>query len=371
MSWQSFWEGKDMEKILTVVVPMYNIEAYIRNCLDSFKACIGKTEFEVLIVDDGSSDHSPETAMEYVKENPGTFRLIRKENGGHGSTINTGLRESRGKYFKVVDGDDWVEKEAFLHLLEYLSEADSDIVASNYCWVHHETMEKKRDDSVYAGLFSGSCRSLESSQTESRRLQYGKEYEFGRISDRIFLKMHNLTYRTEVLREAGLQIDEHCFYVDLEFDLLPVHKIRTISFLEDSVYMYRIGMAGQSMSLVNMQKNRKQYAKVLHRLFTYYRECRDMREGCPRENLSYIENGIALAYTSYFKILLSFPASKRVRSHMEAYEKMVREWYPSVYKRVSNQAVCLLRKSRYRLYFAAQAALKLQSFLKRKKGLNL
>ena len=97
------------EKILTVTIPSYNVEAYLEDCLESFVNSEVMDDIEVLIVNDGSSDNTVKIAQRYVDKYENTFRLINKENGGHGSTINTGVREAKGKYFKVVDGDDWVD----------------------------------------------------------------------------------------------------------------------------------------------------------------------------------------------------------------------------------------------------------------------
>lgn len=94
-------------KILTVTVPMYNVESYIDQCLKSFVVPGAEEKLEVLVVNDGSPDHSRDIAQKYTEKYPSIFRIIDKENGGHGSTINRGIEEAKGKYFKVVDGDDW------------------------------------------------------------------------------------------------------------------------------------------------------------------------------------------------------------------------------------------------------------------------
>ena len=108
------------EKILTVTVPSYNVQAYLEDCLESFVNSEVMDDIEVLIVNDGSSDDTATIAERYVSKYENTFRLINKENGGHGSTINTGAREARGKYFKVVDGDDWVDTRSFIRLVKVL-----------------------------------------------------------------------------------------------------------------------------------------------------------------------------------------------------------------------------------------------------------
>ena len=102
---------KNVEKILTITVPSYNVEKFLENTLDSFVDERVLDAIEVLVVDDGSKDRTAEIGKGYEAKYPGTFRVISKENGGHGSTINRGIKEARGKYFKVVDGDDWVDKD--------------------------------------------------------------------------------------------------------------------------------------------------------------------------------------------------------------------------------------------------------------------
>lgn len=320
--------------ILTVVIPAYNVEEYLKECLNSFIGSIGKKEFEVLVINDGSTDRTAELAERFVCKYPSVFRLINKKNGGHGSAVNTGIRNARGRYIKVVDGDDWVDSKAFDLLLTLLSHCKSDIVAAPYAWVEHETRKMTIDPaSVWYG-------------------QYGKEFSFSEVAQQIFLKMHALTYRTDLLRECGLELDEHCFYVDLEYDILPIAGVKTITFLQESVYMYRIGMSGQSMNLRNMRKNRKQYIRVLKRLLAYYEECQENKVSA--ENQSYIENGIALAYTSYFKILLSYSMNRKVWRYMKYMESWMEKKYPLIYHKVSNSAVRYLRKSQYQLYPVAR-----------------
>ena len=119
-----------MDKLLTVVIPAYNIEKYEEQCLSSFVKPKALPEIEVLVVNDGSSDRTVEIAEKYVQKYPDIFRVINKENGGHGSTINRGIEEARGTYFKVVDGDDWVDGAAFGKLVRFLHTAKSDFIVN-------------------------------------------------------------------------------------------------------------------------------------------------------------------------------------------------------------------------------------------------
>ena len=95
-----------MQKLLTISVAAYKVERYLPETLDSFLIPSVREQLEVLIINDGSGEAISEIAREYEKKYPQIFRLIEKENGGHGSTVNRGIEEAQGKYFKTVDGDD-------------------------------------------------------------------------------------------------------------------------------------------------------------------------------------------------------------------------------------------------------------------------
>lgn len=335
-----------MGKILTVVVPTYNIEKYIEKCLDSFVIPEVMEELEVLAVNDGSKDNSAGIARTYEERYPGTFRVIDKENGGHGSTINRGLSEASGKYFKVVDGDDWVEREPFLRLMECLKECSSDVVLSNYYWIHDRTGKKKAE---FPEPFPG--------------VIYGKEYRFSEISDKVFMKMHAVTLRTEMIKGKIPPIDEHCFYVDMEYVLFPVPLIRTVTCIDAFVYMYRVGLPGQSMSVKSMQKNAANYDRVLKRLFGFYEEQQEKK--ISESALAYLENTIARMAASRFKIFLSFPYSGGIKKEMRRFDGELLEKYPKIYRAVRNRAVRILRKTGYRAYFAAWLAYQMKEGIKR------
>ena len=98
-----------MEKILTISIAAYNAEKDIARCLDSLIATGIIEKLDVVIVNDGSVDQTAEIANSYVKKYVNSIRLINKQNGGHGSTINASIKVAKGKYYKILDSDDWVE----------------------------------------------------------------------------------------------------------------------------------------------------------------------------------------------------------------------------------------------------------------------
>nr|WP_294678402.1 glycosyltransferase family 2 protein [uncultured Blautia sp.] len=330
-----------MKKVLSVIIPVYNMERYIRQCLDSLVIESIMDKLEVLIVLDGSTDHSIDIAREYVEKYPCTFRVMSKANGGHGSTINTGMMMATGTYVKVLDSDDWVERDAFVHLVQYLEETDADIVWSNFYWVYEQNGKKDiQNRHPFAGV------------------SYGKKYDFSQISEKTFIKMHSMTIRTEAVRQAGMKIDENCYYVDVEFVMYPIPQVKTIVFLDEFVYMYRLGRQGQSMTLEKMRKNHKNHERVLTSLLDFYQEQRFRK--ADQAYLLYLEHGIANVLSSHFKIYLSFPCSREICKRLRQMDGGIREEYPEIYNKVTNKFVWAIRKSGYFLYYPGHFLMRLR-----------
>ncbi len=217
-----------MEKVLTITIPSYNVEKYLNQTLDSFIQEEILEDIEVLIVDDGSKDRTPLIGKEYEKKYPGTFRVISKENGGHGSTINRGILEARGRYFKVVDGDDWVNTGDFGKMVKALKTCEADYVVTNYYEVNDKTGEKTPKD--------------------YKELSGKKIWKFEEAAAVTQLSMHSLVIKTEILKNNHIRLDEHCFYVDVEYILYPVPYVKTVQYLDLYVYMYRLAVMTQSVS---------------------------------------------------------------------------------------------------------------------------
>ena len=133
-------------KLLSIAVPCYNSQDYMRNCVDSLLK--GGELVEILIVNDGSKDDTAKIADEYAEKYPTIVRVIHQENGGHGEAVNTGIRNATGFYFKVVDSDDWVNEEAFEEILKKLQELIAgpqtlDMMISNFVYEKQGVKRKK------------------------------------------------------------------------------------------------------------------------------------------------------------------------------------------------------------------------------------
>ena len=197
-----------MEKILSVSIASYNVENYIKRALDS--CCIPEImdRLEVIVVNDGSTDRTLEIAKEYEEKYPETFRVIDKENGGYGSTVNASIRAARGKYFRLLDGDDWFDREGLTAFVDELADAQEDMVIARFKRVFEEDgHEEVRDEAEDISE---------------------KVVRFDDLGCHDWFTMHAVTYRTRILQENNIRLTEHCFYTDQEYDLLPLPWVDTV-----------------------------------------------------------------------------------------------------------------------------------------------
>ena len=187
-------------------------------------------------------------------------------------------------------------------------------------------------------------------------MEYGKEYNFLDVCENMYVKMHGMTVKTEILRKTP-KIDENCFYVDVEYVLFPIPWIKTVTCISDFVYMYRIGLPGQSMNINKMQRNQENFDRVLERMFVFYDEWKE--QGIEKEKQIYLNNYLGRVVASRFKIFLSFPYSGKVKNEMKLFDETIKDKYPEIYGAVQQKAVLLLRKSNFSLYFFAQLGYKI------------
>ena len=128
-----------MEKLLSIAIPCYNSQEYMEKAITSILD--EKEDIEILLVDDGSKDNTGIIGDSYASRYPGTIISLHQENGGHGEAVNTGIRYASGKYFKVLDSDDWFDKKAFKKVIEQLkaleeNKQEVDMMVVNLSLIH-------------------------------------------------------------------------------------------------------------------------------------------------------------------------------------------------------------------------------------------
>jgi glycosyltransferase involved in cell wall biosynthesis len=241
---------KKFEKLITFTVPCYNSEAYMRHCIDSI--LVGGDDVEILIVDDGSTkDRTGEIADEYEKKYPNICKAIHQENGGHGAGVNQGIKNAKGKYFKVVDSDDWVDEDAYKKILKQLHQfekdrTDIDLMIANY---------------VYEKVNTGEQRIIDFSKGLPQYKVFGWE-EMGKFGPNEFFVMHTLIYKTQILWDSRVVLPEHTFYVDSIFATMPLPYVKKIYYMNVNFYRYFVGRDDQSVNAKMLLKRIDQYMYV-------------------------------------------------------------------------------------------------------------
>lgn len=221
----------------------------MEKCVDSLLA--GGEDVEILIVDDGSSDRTAEIADGYAQKYPTIVKAIHQENGGHGEAVNTGIRNATGLYFKVVDSDDWVNREAYESILETLEELirgpkTVDLFISNFVYEKQGAARKKVMQYRHC-------------------LPQGEVFgwnEIGHFPKGKYLLMHSMIYRTKLLHECALQLPKHTFYVDNLFAFEPLPYVKNMYYLDVNFYRYFIGRDDQSVNEKVMIKRIDQQIRV-------------------------------------------------------------------------------------------------------------
>ena len=227
------------------------------HCVDTLLQ--GGEDVEILIVDDGSSDGTGKIADEYEERYPSIVRSIHQENGGHGEAVNTGIRNASGMYFKVVDSDDWVDGEAYEKVLQSLKELilGDEVLDMMVCNFVYEKQGAKRKK-VMTFRFA---------LPENEIVTWNKVRTFHKGQ---YLLMHSVIFRTKILRDSGMELPSHTFYVDNLFVFEPMPFVRTIYYLNVNFYRYFIGRADQSVNESVMIGRIDQQIKVNRLMIDYF-----------------------------------------------------------------------------------------------------
>ncbi len=221
-------------KLLTFAIPSYNSQDYMEHCIETLLP--GGDDVEILIVDDGSKDRTSEIADDYERRYPGIVRAIHQENGGHGEAVNAGIRNATGLFFKVVDSDDWVDGEAYKKILDKLRElAGGDTVLDMFIanYVYEKEGAKHKKVMRYTAL---------------PKDQVFTWNETGRFHKGQYILMHSVIYRTQLLRECGLELPKHTFYVDNIYVYKPLPSVKHMYYMDVDFYRYFIGRDDQSVN---------------------------------------------------------------------------------------------------------------------------
>ena len=310
-------------KLLSIAVPCYNSQDYMSKCIDSL--LVGGEDVEILVVDDGSTDRTAEIADEYAAKYPKIVRAIHKPNGGHGSAVNAGLENATGLYFKVVDSDDWVKEVAYRKILTTLEDFVGgndrlDLLISNF--VYNKEGEQRHKVMRYNRMFP-----IEELFTWD---------DVKRISIGHYLLMHSVIFRTKLLKDCGLKLPEHTFYVDNIYVFNPLPFVKTMYYLDVNFYYYYIGRADQSVNQNIMISRLDQQVRVNKLMVDYYVENFGMiRSNSKRHHYMF----------NYLEIITAISTILMIASGTEENLEKRKE----LMKYIKNRSLLLYCKLRYRI----------------------
>lgn len=308
---------KTKDKVLTVAVPSYNVERYLADSLASYCAGDVDDRLEVLIVDDGSTDSTPIIANEFVKMFPNIFRVVSKENGGHGSAVNAGADEARGKYFRIIDGDDRICTMSIKALLDVLEWADEDLV-----------VDVKRE--VVVGTDRGRLLALPDDVPRGVTLPF--ESVCTRFDIEEFFMIHTVSVRTDFLRDHDVRLLEHTFYVDYEFIVKLGSSANTIRFLDLEVCNYYVGNAEQSVAPSNYVRRWGDHTRVTEELLRFADErFSDGSLGALRQE--FVDSRCRLLVDTHYNIALIYDDDRdRGLERAKQFRAFMRREHPRFYR---------------------------------------
>ena len=267
-------------KYISFAIPCYNSQEYMAHAIETILT--GGEDVEIIIVNDGSKDNTSKIGHEYAEKYPDIIRVIDKENGGHGDAVNYGLANAEGKYFKVVDSDDWVNTESLQNILNVLKKMEEhgeevDMLIANYVYEKEGASHKKVIH--YRNVLPQN--------------QIFKWTDVGRFHIDQYILMHSVIYRTDMLKLCQLTLPKHTFYVDNIYVYYPLPHVRKMYYMDEDFYRYYIGREDQSVNEKVMIKRVDQQIFVTRTMIDMYQ----MRQISNKKLRAYMEKYLAIMMT--------------------------------------------------------------------------
>ena len=314
-------------KLLTISIAAYNVEHFLHNTLSSLVVEKLLMELlEIIVQDDGSHDKTLQIAEDFQQRFPKSIIVNHCGNGGYGATINRSIKMATGKYFKQLDGDDWFDTNNLKDFILYLKNIDADFIITPY----YECFEDGRSVLIdqYKHVGAASCR--------IQTINMNKN-----------LLMHELTIKTDLLKDNKISITEHCFYTDNEYTFLPLLYAKTVARFAKPIYCYRLGREGQSVSVEGYKKHYKDTIVVAEKLFSQLALTKkeSLNEVCEIIDCKLVAISDSV-YTSHLIV-----KTKEAKESLFYFDRRLEQKFPRIY-RISNKfsKIKWLRKSNF-LFF--------------------
>ena len=320
------------KKLLTISIAAYNVERYIANTLGSLIKSRYIDELEVLVIDDGSNDNTCKIANEYEKKYPNTIKVVHKKNGGYGSTVNYSLSVATGKYFKLLDGDDFFDNDGLDKLVDEIRISNVDVIFNAY-------------NKIY------SDKNIE--RVGFKNIQYNIDLNISDININYYIAMHAFTFKTNVLKSSGLVLKENILYTDCYYTAIPLKEVHKVRFLDFPVYNYRIGDIGQSISRKVRLKHINDIRDISLDLVNFIKNISDTNI----DSYEFLCTQVASFCINYLGTILMMPTSIKASNLFKDYDNEIKHLSETVYKKIEDldgilpKSIVILRKTNYLLYW--------------------
>lgn len=251
---------------LSIIVPAYNVEKYIAECLDSILK-IQNIKYEIIVVDDGSKDNTKTIVEEYIKRY-NNISLVSQVNSGAASARNNGIRKARGEYISFIDSDDYIISEKFEEFFKKVKNKKLDIGFGNYLRYYHleEKLEiiKEKKKNKYKFL-------------EQREIETGEKFfEYADINNVYNPIVCSCIYNLKFLKENNLFFYEGIVYEDILFSYLSISKARRVKYFNEYFYIYR-QRENSVMHSENNELKKESHYKIINILLEELVETRSKR----------------------------------------------------------------------------------------------
>lgn len=295
-------------KYISFAIPSYNSESYMSHAIESILP--GGEDVEIIIVNDGSKDGTSRIAHEYMDKYPNIIKVVDKENGGHGDAVNSGLANATGKYFKVVDSDDWVDEESLHKILDFLKqleeeEKEIDMLISNYVYEKVGASHKK-------------CIHYRNVLPQDKIFTWD---DIGRFHLDQYILMHSVIYRTSMLKLSQMTLPKHTFYVDNIYVYYPLPYVRKIYYMDVDFYRYFIGREDQSVNEKVMISRIDQQIFVTKKMIDMYQ----LKEIRSKKLRHYMVNYLAIMMTVSSILLIRSKKEENLEKKRELWQYLKRK----------------------------------------------
>ena len=325
----------EQNKILSIIIPTYNMEKYLRKCLDSLIVSDENMErLEVLVINDGSKDSSSAIGHEYESKYPQTFRVIDKENGNYGSCINRGLKEATGKYVKVLDADDYFDNRAFDQFVDFLQHVDVDLVINDFCTVD------EKDEVIDDYTFD---------------LPIQKQFTLADIPSGMteWLWHHGITYKMAIFQQFNYKQTEGISYTDDEWIFMPMALVRSASYFPQIIYHYLLGREGQTFDPKVMMSSFDKRIKVGMSMVKFFAGIWD---SCEADSKQFMTEKLKRRVRVIYNFYLTKHYTKDGNELLRAFDQYIKEQSTPIYqlfvqdkdKFGQNNYICVWRESGYK-----------------------